>query len=258
MSRSTVWRLLDTDALKPWQHQTWRFPRDPDFATTAGRVLDLYQGRWDGQPLHPDDCILSADEQTSIQARVRCHPTTPAGPNQPTRVEHEYARGGALAYLAAWDVRRGGVSGRCDTTTGIAPFGLLVDHVMHREPYRAAPRVFWIVDNGSSHRGAAACQRLHARYPTLILVHLPTHASWLNQIAISFSIIRRKALTPNDFPDLAAVERRLLAFAARYNATAVPFHWRFTRADLERRLAQLPDAPPAAVPRPEMDLAEAA
>ncbi len=247
LSRSTLWRILDRDALKPWQHQSWLFPRDPQFAEKAGRVLDLYQGSWGGQPLHPEDCVLSADEKTSIQARVRCHATTPPRPGQPMRVEHEYERGGALAYLAAWDVRRGGASGRCEATTGIAPFGRLVDQVMAREPYRSAPRVFWIVDNGSSHRGATAAARLQDRYPNLILVHLPIHASWLNQVEIYCSIVQRKALTPNDFPDLAAVERRLFAFAALYNDTAVPFHWRCTRQQLDDRLAALPDLPP---PRP--------
>jgi transposase len=123
---------------------------------------------------------------------------------------------------------------------------------MAQEPYRSAPRVFWVVDNGSSHRGAASVRRLQARYPNLPLVHLPTHASWLNQVERYFSIVQRKVRTPNDFPDLAAVERRLRAFAARYNDTAVPFNWRFTRADLERRLHQLPDpgpAPPIPEPR---------
>ena len=253
MSRSTIWRILDGDALQPWRSRSWLFPRDPDFATKAGRVLDLSAGYWAGQRLHPDDCILSADEKTSIQARVRRHPPTPPGSHQPTRVEHEYARGGALAYLAAWDVRRGGVIGRCEATTGIAPFERLVDQVMQQEPYRSAPRVFWIVDNGSSHRGDKAARRLQARYPNLILVHLPTHASWLNQIELYFSIVQRKALTPNDFPDLAAVERRLLAFEALYNDTARPFDWRFRRADLERRLAHLPATGP-----PEPALPEAA
>jgi hypothetical protein len=242
MSQSTIWRTLDQDALKPWRQRSWLFPRDPQFAEKGGRVLDLYAGYWEGQPLQPEDCVLSADEKTSIQARVRRHEATPPGAHQPMRVEHEYARGGALAYLAAWDVRRGGVIGRCEPTTGIAPFERLVDQVMQQEPYRSAPRVFWIVDNGSSHRGAAAVQRLRRRYPNLILVHLPTHASWLNQIELYFSIVQRKVLTPNDFADLAAVEQRLLAFEVLYNDTARPFNWRFTRADLERRLAQLPDA----------------
>ena len=129
-------------------------------------MLDLYAGWWEGVPLAPGDCIVSADEKTSIQARVRCHATTPPLPGQPMRVEHEYARGGALAYLAAWDVRRGGVIGRCETTTGIVAFGRLVDQVMQQEPYRSAPRVFWVVDNGSSHRGEAAaghCQLKSSR-----------------------------------------------------------------------------------------------
>ena len=251
MSRSTIWRILDGDALKPWRSRSWLFPRDPDFAAKAGRVLDLYEGYWEGQRLHPDDCILSADEKTSIQARVRRHPTTPPGPHQPARVEHEYERGGALAYLAAWDVRRGGVIGRCEATTGIEPFGRLVDQVMQQEPYRSAPRVFWIVDNGSSHRGEKAVRRLQARYPNLILVHLPTHASWLNQVEIYFSIVQRKVLTPNDFAALAAVERRLVAFEALYNDTARPFNWRFTRRDLERRLLQLADQLRPAAPVPE-------
>jgi hypothetical protein len=102
------------------------------------------------------------------------------------------------------------------------------------------------VDNGSSHRGEAAAQERQARYPNLIAVHLPIHASWLNQIEISFSILQRKVLTPNDFADRPAVEARLTAFAERYNDTAVPFDWRFTRAKLEARLAELPPMTPAA------------
>ncbi len=107
------------------------------------------------------------------------------------------------------------------------------------------------MDQGSSHRGAKAARELQARYPNLILVHLPTHASWLNQIESSFSIMQRKVLTPNAFADLAAVEQRLLAFEALSNDTARPFAWRFTRAMLEDRLAQLPDLPPIEPPVPQ-------
>jgi hypothetical protein len=246
ISPSSIWRILDRHALKPWRYRSWIFPRDPQFVLKAGRVLDLYAGWWAGEPLGPEDEVISADEQTSIQARQRCHPTAPPRPGQPTRVEHEYDRGGALASLAAWDVRRGGVIGRCEVTTGKAPFGRLVDQVMQQAPYRSARRVFWVVDQGSSHRGAKAARELQARYPTLIVVHLPTHASWLNQIEISCSIIQRKVLTPNDFPDLAAVEARLLAFETLYNDTARPVDWRFTRAKLEERLAHLAPVPRAA------------
>jgi len=243
ISPSSIWRILDQHLLKPWQQQCWIFPRDAQFVEKAGRVLDLYAGCWEGEPLGPADYVISADEKTSIQARRRCHPTTPPLPGQPMRVEHEYERGGALAYLAAWDVRRGGVIGRCEAKTGKVPFGRLVDQVMQQAPFRSARRVFWIVDNGSSHRGAKVARELRERYPNLILVHLPTHASWLNQVEIYFSIIQRKVLTPNDFPDLAAVEARLLAFATLYNDTARPFNWRLTRATLEERLAHLRPVP---------------
>src|SRR5437899_6322108 len=91
------------------------------------------------------------------------------------------------------------VFGRCESTTGIEPFGRLVQQVMEQEPYKSARRVFWIVDNGSSHRGAAAVKRLQGEYSNLQLVHLPVHASWLNQVEIYFSVIQRKVLTPNDF-----------------------------------------------------------
>lgn len=208
-------------------------------------MLDVYAGWGEGHPVAPNDDVLSADEKTSIHARMRCHARTAPRPGQAMRVEHEYDRGGAVAYLATWDVRRGGALGRCEGRTGKAAFGRLVAQVMSREPYRSARRVFWVVDNGSSHRGAKAAREMMACYPNLIIVHLPTRACWLNQIEISFSIIQRKVLTPNDFIDLSAVEARLLAFEVLYNDTAVPFDWRFTRADLEDRLAQLPARSPS-------------
>jgi hypothetical protein len=239
ISGATVWRWLSVDALKPWQHRSWIFPRDPEFEVKAGPVLDLYQGQWEGRPLRPDEYVVSADEKTSLQARIRLHPTEPAAPGQAMRVENEYKRGGALAYLAAWDVRRAKVFGRCEQTTGIEPFGRLIEQVMTQEPYASAHRVFWILDNGSSHRGKAAVKRLEAAWPTLKVVHLPVHASWLNQIEIYFSIIQRKVLTPNDFASLAAVEERLLAFETRFGEVAQPFEWKFTRTDLTALMAKL-------------------
>lgn len=236
ISDSTVWRWLNADAIRPWQHRCWIFPRDPEFAVKAGRILDLYQRRWQGKLLREDEFVLSTDEKTSIQARARIHPTLPPQPGVAMRVEHEYVRCGAWAYLAALDVHRAKVFGRCERKTGIAPFERLVGHVMHQPPYNQARRVFWIMDNGSSHRGARCVARLQAKYPRLVPVHGPIHASWLNQIEIYFSIIQRKVLTPNDFPSLAAVKQRLLAFQNRYEAMAQPFEWKFTRHDLARLL----------------------
>jgi hypothetical protein len=239
ISRSTVWRILDQDALKPWRYKYWIFPRDPRFAEKAGPILDLYGGQWQGQCLGPKDYVLSADEKTSIQARIRCHPSLPPGSGRPAYIEHEYERGGALQYLAAWDVRRGYVIGRCEPTTGIDPFGRLVNQVLAEEPYRSGTRLFWIVDNGSSHRGAAAIQRLQQVDSRIILVHTPVHASWLNQVEIYFSIIQRKVLTPNDCADLEAIRLRLAFYEELSNQSPEPFQWKFDRTKLATLLAKI-------------------
>jgi hypothetical protein len=153
ISDATVWRWLHADAIRPWRHRSWIFPRDPDFEMKAGRVLDLYHGLWQGLPVGSDDCVLNAYEKTSIQARCRTHATYGPRAGAPMLVEHEYARAGALVYLAAWDVRRAQLYGRCEPRSGIASFDRLVADVMTREPYPSASRVFWVVDNGSSHPG---------------------------------------------------------------------------------------------------------
>jgi hypothetical protein len=217
VSTTTLGRWLAEDAIKPWRYHSWSFPRAPDFAAKASRVLDLYQRSFQGQLLGDDEEVLSADEKTSIQARCRCHATRPAGPARGMGVEHEDDRGGALAYLAAW---------MSTTPTCSAAWSpplastRLVTQVMTTEPYAWAKRVFWIVDNGSSHRGQASINRLEGRWRNLRLVHLPVHASWLNQIELYFSIVQHKVLSPNDFTDLAEVEHQLLGFQHRYEQTA--------------------------------------
>ncbi|WP_240496838.1 helix-turn-helix domain-containing protein [Streptomyces torulosus] len=210
VSASTVRRWLTDDALKPWQHQSWIFITDPGFRTKAERVLGLYARTWRGVRLGEDEYVISADEKTSIQARCRCHPTLAPGQARAMRVN------------------------RTEPRTGIDPFMNLVAQVMSTEPYASAKRVFWIVDNGSSHRGKKA-----AAFPNAVMVHTPVHASWLNQVEIYFSVVQRKVVSPDDFTDLAQVADRLGAFEDRYNATAQPFQWKFTTSDLDDLLARL-------------------
>jgi hypothetical protein len=236
----TIWRWLSEDAIRPWNYRSWIFPRDPQFATKAGRVLDLYEGRWEGQLLEPGEFVVCADEKPSIQARARMHSSTPAAPGGDSqRVEHEYERKGALCYLAAWDVKHARLFDRCAPTDGIVPFDTLVEQFMSVEPYRSAQRVFLVADNGSAHRGQRSIDRLKGAWPTLMLVHTPVHASWVNQAEIYFSIVQRKALQPNNFADLDTLEQALLAFGRRYQEIARPFEWKFTREDLHDLLKRL-------------------
>ena len=239
ISGATVWRWLSADAIRPWCYRSWIWPRDPNFAQKAGCVLDLYHGVWAGRPLGKRDYVICCDEKTSIQARARLAPGMPPASHRLRRVEHEYERRGALAYVAAWDVHRAKLFGRCESTTGIEPFHRLVDLVMSQEPYRSATRVFWVTDNGSSHRGQTSASRLRRWYRNAILVHTPVHASWLNQVEIYFSILQRKVLTPNEFPDLPAVQTHIMDFQQRYESIAKPFEWKFTREDLQRVLANI-------------------
>ena len=246
LSASSVLRILAEHPVKPWQYRSWISPRDPDFAARAAVILDLYQGFYQGTRLQPGDRILSVDAKPSIQARGRCRPTTPAARGTPVRVEHEYVRHGALALLAALDVRTGKVFAATPPATGIAPFMDLIGQVMTRPEYKDAPRVFVIVDNGSDHRGQTAADRLRDTYPNAIMIHTPVHASWLNQVEVVFSIIQKKVLTPNDFPGTGTLSHALLAFVNRYNLTARPFNWKFSAKDLTallRRTSQRQQVP---------------
>ena len=254
LSVSSVLRILAEHPVKPWQYQSWISPRDPDFAAKATVILDLYQGFYQGRRLRPGDRILSVDAKPSIQARGRCHPTSPAARGKPVRVEHEYVRHGALALLAALDVHTGTVFAATPATTGIAPFMDLMSQVMSQPEYQDAPRVFVIVDNGSDHRGQAATDRLRDAYPNAIMIHTPVHASWLNQAEIFFSITQKKVLTSSDFASLEELASTLLAFVDRYNQTARPFSWKFTAADLARLLDRISahehaDRKPAELPQ---------
>ena len=243
ISSSTVRRWLHAAAIKPWRFRSWIFPRDPDFARKAARVLDLYARVLDGVPLGPDDYVISADEKSQLQALRRCHPGHPAGPGRLAKVEFEYERGGTLAYMGAYDVHAARLIGTVAEKTGIVPFMELVERVMTTEPYASAAHVYWVVDNGSSHNGQRSIDRMTAAWPNAHLVHLPVHASWLNQIEIVFSIIQRKVVKPADFADLDELANRLRRFEERYNLTARPFDWRFTSEDLAAMLERLDVGP---------------
>jgi hypothetical protein len=154
-------------------------------------------------------------------------------------VEFEYERGGTLAYMAAYDVHAARLIGTVAEKTGIVPFMELVERVMTTEPYASARSVYWVVDNGSSHNGQRSIDRMTAAWPNARLVHLPVHASWLNQSEVVFSIIQRKVIKPADFSDLTGLADRLCRFEDRYNSTARPFDWRFTSSDLTAMLERL-------------------
>ena len=239
ISRSTLCRWYKQDALKPWRYRHWLFPRDPCFLAKATVVLNLYHRLWQAEPLGPDDYVLSADEKCGLQILARCQPTRPPQPGFVGQVEFEYERLGTLTYQAALDVFSGRVIGQIADKNCILTFNQLVERVMSQAPYNTARRVFWLVDNGSAHHPATFPNRLSGLHEHAIAVHLPTHASWLNQIELYFSILQRKALTPRDFSSRAEMANRILAFQDRFSAQAKPFNWRFSADDLRQRMKLL-------------------
>ena len=244
-SAPTIARWLREDAIRPWRYRSWIFPTDPDFLAKATPVLDLYQGWFEGRLLHPGDLVISADEKPSIQARARIHaPLPPREGSQPARRAHLRADGGAhlpgrLGRAPRQGLRPVRGEGR-DRAVRSARL-----QVMTKEPYASARTVYWIVDNGSSHRGQASVRRLESRWPNLRLIHLPLHASRLNQVEIYFSIVQRKLLQPNDFASTAELARALNQFERHYNRIAEPFDWNFTRDDLAQLIARLVEHDPA-------------
>ena len=192
-----------------------------------------------------DEFVISADEKTQIHIRTPRHEIVPPAPDRAMRIEHEYRRHGVCTYVAAWDVHQARLFGKVVDKISIEVFDGLVAEVMAQEPCRSARRVFWI--GGTIHRCERAVRRLRSRFPNLVLVHLPAHASWLNQIEIYFSILHRKALTPADFSTRDDVAARILGFQDHYQAVARPFEWQFTRRDLHRLLKRsaMPDEQPS-------------
>ncbi len=238
ISGATVWRWLSEDAIRPWNYRSWIFPRDPDFARKAGRILDLYEGRWEGQLLEPGDFVVCADEKPSIQARRRKARTLPATAGDGQKVEHEYERMGRA--LLPGSLPSCSTAARARTGSSRSASSSSSSCRWSPTPRRSASSDR---RQRSAHRRQRSIDRLGGAWPNLIVVHTPIHASWLNQAEIYFSIVQRKALEPNDFEDLDALERHLLAFGRHYEQIARPFEWKFTRRDLDRLLHRLDQTP---------------
>ena len=246
LGASTVWEILKRDALKPWQFRSWIFPRDPEFTARANAVLDLYGRTWQGLPLGERDFVLSGDEKPGILLRTRCHPTVLPRSGHPGRREFEYRRHGTGVLLALMDVGNGQVFHETVRRNGIDPFRQLLTTTIAQDRYRHAERLFFVIDNGGSH----SRQRFQARldtwfprpeYPELIAVHLPKHASWLNQIELFFSLVGRRALKDFECKDLPTVTAHLSRFIAAHNEQPRPFNWRFTKEDLAERMKLWPE-----------------
>jgi transposase len=221
ISVETIRQILHSHRLKPWRKRMWlspKTPRDAAFAAATRRICDLYT-----RPLAPHERVICADEHTSLQPRPRLAPTRATRPGQPTQVEHEYRRCGALNLLAGFDTRSGKVWGEIAPRKRQVEFIALLEQIEADLP-RSATHVYLIVDNVPMHSGKKVREWLQA-HPRFVLVHPPVHCSWMNQIEQWFAILVRKRLKIADFASIEHLAERLGAFIQEWNERAHGFDW---------------------------------
>lgn len=242
IGKSTVWRWLHAERLKPWRFHLWQHVRDPHFLARAKAVLSLYEQAVD--LLAVGVWVVCVDEKTSLQARQGIDPPTPPAPNRPMQVAARYLRRGALQLFAALSVADGQVYGGCRSRKCFADFqAFFLEVIVPEAVRRQVTEIRLILDHGPTHApkqlaGWLAQQQQAQAWPfTVQVVWLPKYASWLDQIEIWFSILQRKALTPVHHASLDALQERILDFIAHYNRSAHPIQWSYTVSKLEQKFA---------------------
>jgi transposase len=221
ISAETVRRILTHHKLKPWRHHLWLSPRTPQDAEFQARVSDIVELYT--RPLRDDEVALCVDEKTSLQPRPRLHPTQPAQPGIPNRVEHEYRRAGALNLFAGFDTRTGRVYGRCAGRKRQREFIAFLEHLDAELP-ATITTIHLVCDNARAHHGQQVREWLTS-HPRFVVHFTPVHCSWLNQVEQWFSILQRKRLRITDFASTADLEAKLEQCIAEWNAVAHPFNW---------------------------------
>lgn len=215
---TVVHRILRAERLAPHRVKSWVTSTDPEFETKALDILGLY--------LNPPEnaLVLSVDEKTAIQALDRTQPTLPLRPGQVERRSFEYKRNGTISLYAALAVHQGEVVGQCAPRHRHQEF---LDFL--RLLARTYPRqeLHLIVDNLSAHKHETV-QRWFDRHPRIQLHFTPTHASWLNQVELWFSILSRKVIRRGIFTSVKALVQAIMTFIQRYNQEGKPFSWTYT------------------------------
>ena len=214
---SQIGRILAADDVMPHRVQGWLTRRDtPEFWAQAADVCGLY--------LSPptNAVVLSIDENTGIQAKLRKHPSQPVKPGRPERREFEYVRQGTASLIAALDVATGKVTASDVTRNDSVHFIEFLEQIDTTTDPELDIHV--VLDNGNSHRSKAT-KKWFVEHPRFVVHHTPVHASWLNQVESFFSILTRKVVRRDEFDSRTDLVQRMLDFIEHRNQTATPFKW---------------------------------
>lgn len=232
ISTETVRRILESERLKPWRYQMWlsgKVPRDASFALAVLEIADIYT-----RDLAEDEIVLSVDEKTSLQPRPRQASTKPTRPDEPTRLEHEYRRDGALNLFAAFNTRSGEVLANTFGRKRQEEFIEFLEQIETTTPEKIR-KIHLVLDNVSVHKGKRVRKWLE-KHPRMELHHPPVHCSWMNQVEQWFGNLARKRLRIVDFPSKEALGVALMKFVAEWNERAHSFRW--TYASFEKILTK--------------------
>lgn len=224
VSASQVWRIFDGLDLKPWQTQSWLTSHDPAFWEKAADVCGLY--------LDPpaNAVVWSVDEKSGMQAKSRVNPTKPAVPGKAVRREFEYRRHGTAVLFAGLDVHHGDVTGWVTDSTRSANFVEFLQYLVDQTA--EGLELHCIVDNLSAH-GTPKVEEFLDEHPHVFIHNTPTHASWLNQVELFFSILQRRLLRYGEFDSVDDLADRVIAFINDYNRRAKPFRWTYDGRPLQ-------------------------
>lgn len=221
MSRAHAHAILAAADIKPHLVDGWVMSElTPEFFERAGVICGLYVDP-------PENAlVVSIDEKTSIQAKGLTRPDTQAGPGKAGRRDHEYKRNGTQNLFACLEVHSGAITAQTAKTRNTVDFIGFLDYTDEHLP-DGTERVIAIVDNLNTHANHEIDVWL-TDHPHWEFVYTPTHASWLNQVEIFFSILHRRLLKHGAFDSETDLAEQMLAFVEHYNQTATPFNWTYT------------------------------
>jgi transposase len=236
ISVSTVQKILAHNKLKPWRIHMWltpKYPRNAEFYERVTDIIDLYT-----RPLKSNEVVLSVDEKTSLQPRTRLHATKPALPgNQPTLVEHEYQREGAVQLVAAFDTRTGEVFGKTYDRKRQVEFIDFLESLEKSLP-EGKTAIHLVLDNVPTHHGKKVREWLK-KHPRFHFHFTPVHCSWLNQVEQWFGILQRKRFRIADFASKKDLQEKIEQFIREWNQKAHPFNW--TTKSVAKIMADTPE-----------------
>ena len=228
MSSSHAHTILARADVKPHLTDYWVMSdfSDPEFEQRLKDVCGLY--------VDPPENVLvvSIDEKTGIQAKAPTKPDTAPEPGKPARREHEYTRNGTQCLFACLNVKQGDVLGMPSKTRNRFDLIRFLDQLDAEIPVVEGQQIVAITDNLSTRRTEEVTEWLDA-HPRWRFQFTPTHASWLNQVEIFFSILHKRLLKHGAFISEQDLAGQMLAFVETYNQTAKPFKWTYTGKVLE-------------------------